>query len=336
LRVDSNLIWNTVYTMVELVTVSIVCLVILAEWLHARRCRRVACIAFGPGRRPAEIMRVMSLFRIGAAGAFAWGLLTLYALPSAAKRPNETQSVTHMVFALDVSPSMNLSDSGLDGKLSRARRARDVVQSILERTDLSRVKISILGFYGSARPVAVDVVDQEVIANILDDLPIDLAFKNGKTDLYSSLEGAAKISMNWKPGSAFLFVLSDGDTLPKQTMKKLSAAYAKSYVLGFGSPYKGSFIDGHSSRQFQAELQQFAMKTNSTFWDANQKHLPSELLPDLPGVRRNIMGSTTSSRGNALWALSIGIILLGLISPVLALMGRPFPPRSELNRRKAS
>ena len=52
-----------------------------AEWLHSRRCRRIAALAFGPSRRPALWARFAPLLRIAALGALGWASVTLLQLP---------------------------------------------------------------------------------------------------------------------------------------------------------------------------------------------------------------------------------------------------------------
>ena len=49
----------------------------VAESLHARRCRRVARLAFGPGGKPREWTRAAPWIGMAASGALAWGLITL-------------------------------------------------------------------------------------------------------------------------------------------------------------------------------------------------------------------------------------------------------------------
>src|SRR5262249_23281174 len=49
----------------------------LAEALHARRVRRVAVLAFGPGGKPAAWAQAAPYLRVLALAALAWGLATL-------------------------------------------------------------------------------------------------------------------------------------------------------------------------------------------------------------------------------------------------------------------
>src|SRR5204863_9981215 len=100
----------------------------LAEWLHARRCARVAHLAFGPAGRARRWVIVVPWLRMAAVGAACWGLLVLLTIDSAAweAKPSADQGpLHHLVIALDVSPSMQLEDAGPQGNQRRAARAHD-------------------------------------------------------------------------------------------------------------------------------------------------------------------------------------------------------------------
>jgi hypothetical protein len=58
----------------------VVALAALAEWLHARRCRRVTRLAFGPAGAPRRWVGP-PVARVAAMGLLAWGLLTLPLMP---------------------------------------------------------------------------------------------------------------------------------------------------------------------------------------------------------------------------------------------------------------
>jgi Ca-activated chloride channel family protein len=52
-------------------------------------------------------------------------------------------------------------------------------------------------------------------------------------------------------------------------------------VLGVGNPNKGSFIDGHQSRQEAGTLQRVATALGGAYHDVNEKHLDTSALGDL-------------------------------------------------------
>src|SRR3954464_14084654 len=101
----------------------------LAEWLHLRRIRVVARLAFGPDGGARPWTRAVPALRALSLAAITWGLATLFLLPpageeNAAKAKSEP---TRLVFVGDLSPSMYLQDAGPDGKQTRLERMRDVV-----------------------------------------------------------------------------------------------------------------------------------------------------------------------------------------------------------------
>ena len=88
-----------------LLTLVVMLLAALAEWLHARRCRRVARLAFGPGGKAREWTRVVPALRVAAVGALTWGFITLLLVGPRAARSDliPEGGYRHLVLALDVS-----------------------------------------------------------------------------------------------------------------------------------------------------------------------------------------------------------------------------------------
>jgi Ca-activated chloride channel family protein len=252
----------------------------VGEWLHARRSARLKHLAFGPAARPRAWLSAAAPLRVLAMGLLGWGLLVLLAADrapwdagdAAAAKP---AAVRHLVIALDVSPSMQLPDAGPSGTQQRAERARQVVRSILDRLDLRRMRVSVVAFYSGARPVVIDTFDPDVVANILDDLPLEHAFTPGKTNLYEGVKSAAEVGKAWPVKSATLLLVSDGDTLPARETPRLPPAYTGNFIIGVGNAYHGMFIDGHSSRQDADSLRQLALRIGGEYFDANGRHLPS-------------------------------------------------------------
>src|SRR5205085_12435023 len=118
----------------------------------------------------------------------------------------------------------------------------------------------------------------EVIRNILDDLPMQHAFVSGGTDLFAGLGEAARIARPWRPHSATLLLVSDGDTVPATGMPRMPASVAHVLVLGVGNPRQGTFIDGHQSKQEASTLRQIAARLGGVYHDGNEKHVPSDVL----------------------------------------------------------
>jgi len=100
-----------------LVALATLLLVIPAEWLHARRVRRVGRLAFGPGGRPAAWALAAPYLRCTAVVLVAWGVavLALYDPVQEYKKPVRKAS-KQLLIALDVSPSMMLKDGADDAR----------------------------------------------------------------------------------------------------------------------------------------------------------------------------------------------------------------------------
>ena len=60
-----------------LVPPAVMVLCAAAEFLHARRCRRMAYLAFGPAAGPRAWVAAVPVLRVAAVGAICWGLIVL-------------------------------------------------------------------------------------------------------------------------------------------------------------------------------------------------------------------------------------------------------------------
>ncbi len=300
----------------------------LAEWMHTRRVGRVAHMAFGPVGRPRSWVLAAPLMRVAAVGALAWGLWTLLLLDAAplGMDASGSRALHHVVIALDVSPSMHLKDAGPVGDEGRGDRARKVIRSILGRLDSRQTRVSIVAFYTNAKPVVVDTFDPEVVANVLSDLPLEHAFKAGKTNLYEGVKGAGDLAKPWRERSATLLVVSDGDTLPSQEIPLLPRAYSNVFILGVGSPHRGTFIDGHSSRQDVQSLERLALRLGGRYYDATTRHLPSDAILALTTSFPQEKNGGSDLRRYALLAVFVGSLVLALLPHLLALAGTGYRP----------
>jgi len=296
----------------------------LAEWLHARRARRVARLAFGLEACPRRWTVVVPWLRVLCCGLLAWGfLILLQSDPQVVPTEDFVPAggYRHLLLALDVSPSMQLEDAGPDGTQSRARRAGEVMSSLLDRIATDQVRISLVAFYTGAQPVVVETYDLNVVMNCLDDLPLDLAFEVGQTKLLEGVRESLALAKGWATDSATLILVSDGDTLPDRGMPELPRSIARSLVVGVGDTRVGSFIDGHQSRQDAFTLRQLARRLGGDYFDANRKHLPSDLVTGLSRVFPLQAVRERGLREAALICVGIGSCLLAAIPLALALAG---------------
>ena len=306
---------------------------LVAEWWHSRRIQRAAHMAFGQIGRARSWTKLAPLIRILALTAMAWGLVTLFFVrPRTANYDKIPEGgYRHLIIAWDVSPSMQLDDGGLDlrkqKKRTRSQRGANVLLSLFERIALDQVRISIVAFFTSAKPVVIDTHDLNVVKNILDDLPLDRAFDPGKTSVISGIEESVKLAKEWEPNSTTLLVVSDGDTLPDTGLPTLPPSISKVLVAGVGDPRRGVFIDGHMSRQNSRVLRQLAKRLGGEYVDVNNVQIPTSQLAEMAGVRNLVDSSEKGRRELALTCVTTGSALLALLPAVLAFFGSPWQVR---------
>ncbi len=296
----------------------------LAEWLHARRVRRVARLAFGPTGRPAAWARAAPAARIAGLALATWGALVLYLHdPIEADDMPDPRASRQLLVVLDVSPSMNLKDAGPDAtKVSRGQWAGKVLQGILDRLDMKDTRISMIAFYTKAFPMLQDTTDKNLLSSLMDGLPLYTAFTAGETDLQAGLDAAYEMAKGWARGSTTLVVITDGDLSKAVVPRQRPASIADAIVIGVGDPSRATVVSGHSSRQDEWTLKSLAGKLDGYYHQGNTKHLPTEVVEKLSMIAPRI-GDTLSLREAGLAAFGVGCALLGLIGPALMRFGVP-------------
>ena len=305
-----------------------------AEAWHGRRVRRLAPLAFGPGRLPSAWARSAPYLRVAALCAMTWGLLTLLTLEprrytTGMAAEHSDADFQHVLIVLDVSPSMRLMDAGPEKKQSRMARARALIESFFDRVPIEQSRISVVAVYNGAKPVVVDTKDFEVVRNIFGDLPMHFAFPAGKTKLFDGLEEAVKIAKPWNPRSTTLIVISDGDTVPATGMPKLPASIRSTLIVGVGDSRVGKFIDGRQSRQDIPTLKQMAARLGGTFHDGNEKHLSSSLIASAAGLEERDIFEKLTRRDYAMIALALGSLILGFLPLLLHFFGTSWRPGTK-------
>jgi Ca-activated chloride channel family protein len=299
-------------------------LVALGEWMHARRVRRVARLAFGGNGNPAPWTFVVPWLRPFAAAAACWGALFLAAYdPVEIDRRPTREASKHLLICLDVSPSMQIKDAGPEAeKISRAIWAGRIVQGVLDRLDMETTRISLVAFYTDALPVLTETFDKDVVRNALDGLPMYAGFEPGATDVQKGVNKCLEIARLWPSGSATLLVVSDGDTLTSPMSGYIPDSIADTIVIGVGDPVRSSIVGGHSSRQDTMSLKQLSARLGGIYHEGNIKHLPTEVLEGLTMLSPRA-GEGLGSRELALVALVTGTSVLALATPLLLAFGRP-------------
>lgn len=297
----------------------------IGEWLHARRIRRIRRLAFGPSARPRAWTRLVPLLRVLCLTTMGWALVVLVTLTPKQFKDGEEQvpeqACRRIVFLLDVSPSMLLTDAGQEGRLTRRRRVYELVESILDRAMIDQCLMSVVAFYSGALPVVENCRDPEIIRHIMDDLPLDFAFEHGKTQLTKGIGLGFEMCEDWPGGSTTVILLSDGDTIPDQGMPTPPPSVENFIVLGVGSPVGGIFIDGHQSRQDTRTLAMLARRYGGNYFNGNTLHLPSELMDSLTQGESAGFWESLALRELALLALGIASVLFAAIPVLLEYRG---------------
>ena len=311
-----------------LVACSVTVLATAAEVLHFGRCRKIAALAFGPDRRPALWARLTPLLRVGVLTAVTWGLVTLLGMPPKVRQAGviPESEYLNLLLVLDVSPSMRLQDAGPAGKESRRKRAADLLGSFFDRIAVDHYRMTVLAVYTEAKPVVVRTTDMEIVRNILNDLPMEYAFKTGATNLFAGLEEAAKLARSWRPRSTLLMIVSDGDTVPASGLPKLPDSIANVLMVGVGDVKAGRSIAGHQSRQDASTLRQLAVRLDGHYHDGNDHQIPTDLLRRVTAVPGVDALHQLTLREFALIAVVVGATVLALLPLLLHYFGTSYIP----------
>jgi Ca-activated chloride channel family protein len=309
---------------------------LVAESLHARRTARVARLAFGPTGRPAAWARAAPALRVAGLALATFGATVLLRHdPIEGEAVPNPRASRQLLVVLDVSPSMNITDAGPDRvKIMRGLWAGKVLRGILDRLDMADTRVSMIAFYSKAVPMLQDSTDKNVLANLMDGLPLYTAFVPGETDMQAGIDAAFAMAKGWARRSTTLVVISDGDLARPVVPRERPASIADTIVIGVGDPNRATELAGHASRQDTWMLKALAGKLDGHYHEGNTKHLPREIIERLSMIAPR-PGDALGLREAALVCVGIGGACLGLVGPLLILFGAP---RSHLRatRREAS
>ncbi|MDB6171368.1 MAG: hypothetical protein JWL59_679 [Chthoniobacteraceae bacterium] len=304
--------------------IAILLLASLAEWLHARRIRVLGRLAFGPKGMPNGWTRIVPVLRPLCLAAFTWGLATLLILKigsadGGSEKDAANKNATRLVFVADLSPSMYLQDAGPDGKQTRHARMREVVEAILQRVS-GNLRFGVIGFYTESLPVIMEARDPELVRNVFNGLPLTYAMPLGQTDLGQAINAALKLVDGFPEQSTRLIIFTDGDSVNLVPIALRPKSVKEVLILGLGNTHKGSFIDGHQSRQEGDILGKLATDLNGTYSDVNERHLSTSALGDLV-VTAPLPGHGLSLAEMAVLAMVGGASICALIPVVLEFFG---------------
>ena len=298
------------------------------EWLHARRMKRIGALAFGPLGRPRYWTRIAPVFRVIALAGLAWGLVTLIAFNNRSRdRDRNAKTTRHLMVLLDVSPSMFLQDAGEGAAQTRKARAYAVLKSVMDRVPGDNVRFTAAGFYTEARLMVKECKDRELLLHLAGDTPFHITYQPGKTDVLKSLNEAGELMKNWERKSTTLLVISDGDSAPPSGLKPMPSAVSEVIFAGVGDPGRGTFIDGHLSRQDTANLSQLSRRLGGKFFDCNTRQIPSDALKKLNSEDPGAAKWRTDRRMVALIVLASATVVLCLLPIMLEFLGSAWSPR---------
>ncbi len=296
----------------------------LGEWLHARRTRRVARLAFGHGAMPRAWARAAPALRVAGLAAAVFGAAILAAHdPRAVEQEPSARASKQVLIALDVSPSMLIEDAGPEAeRVSRSRWAGTLVQGVLDRLNMKETRITLVAFYTDAVTVLEDSTDKEIISNLFDGLQLHVAFDPGPTDLRAGIDAALEIARPWARDSTTLVVVSDGDASANLGSIRLPPAIADAIVIGVGDPGRATVISGHSSKQEVTSLRALAAQLGGHYHEGNRLNLPSRVLDGLTMISPS-PGERVGMRDLALICVGAGCSVTALVGPLLMLAGTP-------------
>jgi Ca-activated chloride channel family protein len=310
------------------VTLGTALLAMLGETLHQLRVRRVANLVFGPRGRASALATAAPFVRVLGAGLLAWGLATLLHVPPRVHKSDEVppEEWRHLLLVHDVSPSMLLRDAGPSGDMSRAERAKELVDSLFERVPIGKFRISVIATYNGAKPVVEDTADLDVVRHILSAIDMRYAFKVGPTRLFDGIAEAVRLAKPWRVGSTLLVIVSDGDTVPASGMPELPPSIGGTLVIGVGDDVAGKFLAGHQSRQDESTLRQVAIRLNGEFHNGNKRHVPSNVITAAAADARKPLIEQLTLREYALLAVAVGSALLAIMPLLLHWFGTRWRP----------
>lgn len=310
------------------VTLGVLVLAMLGEMLQAQRIRRLRHLLYGPSGSPARWVVAVPLVRILSSAALAWGLSTLLLVDPKVHAGEEMseEDWRHLVLVYDVSPSMFLKDAGVSGDQTRHERSRELIESLFERVQIGKFKVSVVATYNGAKPVVTDTKDIEVVRHMMSEVDLQWAFKVGKTKLFDGIQVAADLGKAWRPDSALLVIVTDGDTVPASGMPELPPSFGGTLVVGVGDHLSGSFIAGQQSRQDESTLRQLAIRLGGEFHNGNRRQVPSDMLSAAAADSRTPLLERLTLREYALLAILLATALLGAIPMLLHYLGTVWRP----------
>jgi Ca-activated chloride channel family protein len=185
-----------------------------------------------------------------------------------------------------------------------------VVEGVLDRVS-GDVSFSVIGFYTDALPVVLKVRDRTVVRNVLNGMPLVYAMGVGQTDLGLSISRAMELVKPFTKSSVTVFICTDGDTVTLAQPLYAPPSVERTTVLGVGDTERGTFIDGHQSRQDPTMLRSIASALHAEYINVNDRHVPTAAMSGL------VLGAGAGGRMNL---KEVAILVMGLTAAILAII----------------
>ncbi|HWL07227.1 MAG TPA: vWA domain-containing protein, partial [Planctomicrobium sp.] len=273
--------------------------------------------------------------RVVCLGLLTWSLTVLFMLPPAihgqTEIPKEQRS--HLLIALDVSPSMRVKDAGADHSQSRIERARAAFHSLIRELGTLDETVSVIAFYTEAMPVVIQSLDPEVVRHVMGEIPLHYLFPPGTTDVASGVVLAAQIAGDWPAESTTLLLITDGGNSVSTKLPPLPASIAEVVVMGVGDPVSGTAINGELTRQNVSSLRQLATQLQGTYYDVNEANLPLDALSSIALRKKRSDSSHDQLRTIALALMTVASLIWAVLPFVLRQWGTRWQPGVILNKK---
>jgi Ca-activated chloride channel family protein len=183
---------------------------------------------------------------------------------------------------------------------------RDVVDAVLQRVS-GNLRFGVIAFFTEALPVVMEARDPELVRNVFNGLPLIYAMPVGQTDLGKSLNATMDLVSAYPAQSTRVIIFTDGDGVSLVPIAPRPKSVKQVLVFGLGNPLKGSFIDGHQSRQEGDVLQRVATALGGLYEDVNSKHASTHALADL------VVTAPLRQRGLSLAEWAVLAVVLGAL-----------------------
>jgi hypothetical protein len=306
----------------------------LAEWLHYRRCRGVARLAFADAGRGLRVVIAAAVARVAGLAVVLTALASLWesssVVTNAVGAVADPGEMDRMIVIMDASNSMNIQDAGPDGQQTRAGRARDLIYQLVSGAD-RMPRTTLITFGESAIPVVYDAKDWDVLSGVLLRAYYSKSFESEGTAVDDAIRKSLEMAADWLSGSTVVVLATDGDSAPSADHFEIPPSIRQFIVLGVGSPEgrpAGKKL-AEISRLEEGNLQRIAGLTGGDYFNANRDALSDEFVERvLPVPEPPVPPRTRRDRAVVLFGLSA--LLLAALPAALRLaqtrlMHEPIP-----------